>query len=141
MIHNMGQFTQRLSKNSVCCFLPWHNVTSENRRDRARAGNLTIGSGGGQIAWRTCAPRRPATTPTARRPMTATRPPQINWTSIVERLGARLWCRGCRFFCDRHEIAKEWPQSRNRMSTCPVGNATGRAADRRWALSLFLRHV
>lgn len=109
MIHNMGQFTQRLSKNSVCCFLPWHNVTSENRRDRARAGNLTIGSGGGQIAWRTCAPRRPATTPTARRPMTATRPPQINWTSIVERLGARLWCRGCRFFLRP-------PRNRERMA-------------------------
>lgn len=32
MIHNMGQFTQRLRKNRVCCFLPRHNVTSENTR-------------------------------------------------------------------------------------------------------------
>lgn len=36
MIHNIGQFTQRLSKNSVCCFLLWHNVTSENRRSQGR---------------------------------------------------------------------------------------------------------
>ncbi|KAK9708227.1 hypothetical protein QE152_g27352 [Popillia japonica] len=27
----MGRFTQRLSKNTVCCFLPGHNVTNENR--------------------------------------------------------------------------------------------------------------
>lgn len=31
MIHNMGRFTQRLSKNTLCCFSPGHNVTNENR--------------------------------------------------------------------------------------------------------------
>lgn len=44
MIHNTVQFTQRLSKNTVCCFWPRHNVTNENSGFR-----LTLNQ-----HWRAC---------------------------------------------------------------------------------------
>jgi hypothetical protein len=79
MIHNMGQFTQRLSKNRVCCFSPRHNVTSENRR----LGSRRISEGRAQIGGEQAPPR-------GVRPIGVPRPPQIDAAPIAAPLCAPL---------------------------------------------------
>lgn len=57
MIHNTDQFTQRLSKNTVCCFWPRHNVTSENRRSASPSLESTFEGVFKWLAQDACATR------------------------------------------------------------------------------------